>query len=324
MILKRRKNYKILIGILIGILLSATAVYATTKYASKNIYYINENSSLSSDNVQSAIDELADKFSNNKGCPKGYECFKPTTLSLGDYVSLTPTISSYTTDTSMTGYDSTQTIYPQELNLWRVISLNDNGTVDIISEHISSRTIYFQGQTGYQNFVGYLNVLASQYENRDYTIGSRYFGYNGQTEYITDTSKFTNAAPWTCSTGESCNPVENQGGGDTLYEKDYNLVKNVLGTTLATEPGDTSSSWYWIASRYYYYESTYTFELDERKIYGSGDMSEIKTYYSDYGILREDSSGASLRPILTLKSGLNYTGKGTSDSPIIPIIYGSN
>ncbi len=135
---------------------------------------------------------------------------------LGSYVSLTPTLSSYTTDISYTGYTSTQTINPQELNLWRIISINDDGTVDIISEYVSSVDVYFKGLTGYQNFVGYLNLLASKYENSIFTVGSRYFGYNGQTEYITDISGFNYPAPWTCSTGESCNPVESQGGGDNL------------------------------------------------------------------------------------------------------------
>mgnify|MGYP007056314996 CR=1 FL=1 len=45
-------------------------------------------------------------------------------LSLGDYVSYTPTSTSYTTDTSKTGYSSTQIINPSELNLWRVLKKN--------------------------------------------------------------------------------------------------------------------------------------------------------------------------------------------------------
>ena len=209
-------------------------------------------------------------------CPNGYTCLdKKTSLALGDYVKLTPTKSSYTTDKSKTGYTSTQTINPQELNLWRVISINNDGTVDVISEHVSSTAIHFQGQTGYQNLVGYLNVLASQYENSTYTKDSRAFGYNGQTEYITDTSKFTNLAPWECSTGESCNPVESQGGGDELYTKDYNLVKSVLGTTVASKL-DGTKYFYWMASRYYYYSSATAYGWFGRLVSTSGDV------YHDY------------------------------------------
>ena len=256
----------------------------------------------------------------DKGEFKGTVTFKTDnsqSISLGSYVKMTPTKSSYTTDTSKTGYTRTQTINPQELNLWRVISINSDGTVDIISEHVSSTAIYFQGLTGYKNLVGYLNVLASQYENSTYTKGSRHFGYNGQTEYITDTSKFTNPAPWTCSTGEDCNPVESQGGGDELYTKDYNLVKSVLGTAVATTPDGTAYN-YWMASRYYYYLLDNYYYWIGRNVRTSGfvDNSLIPLY--DYNSVSFDSAYAnySLRPILTLKSGLKYSGLGTETYPM--------
>ena len=260
--------------------------------------YSNAKTGINCTNIQCTIDSLA----------RG----DVADMALGSYVKMTPTKSSYTTDTSKTGYDSTQTINPQELNLWRVISINNDGTVDVVSEHVSSIEIYFQGQTGYLNFVGYLNVLASQYENSTYTKGSRHFGYNGQTEYITDTSKFTNSAPWTCSTGGSCNPVESQGGGDELYTKDYNLVKSVLGTAWASKPnGD--KYWYWMASRYYNYSSTTSWHWNGRHVDPAGDV------YSDslYGNPSSYSRNNSLRPILTLKSGLKYTGSGTEADPYV-------
>lgn len=260
----------------------------------------------------------------DKGEFKGTVTFKTDnsqSISLGSYVKMTPTKSSYTTDTSKTGYTEAETINPQELNLWRVISLNDDGTVDVVSEHISSTAINFKGQTGYQNLVGYLNVLAKQYENSTYTKGSRAFGYNGQTEYITDTSKFTNTAPWTCSTGGSCNPIESQGGGDELYTKDYNLVKSVLGTVVASKL-DGTADYYWMASRYYGYSSATNYCWTGRNVDASGDVG-----YSYYGLYRYYSSDFksynyrySLRPILTLKSGLKYTGSGTEDKPYVPSI----
>ena len=315
--LKRRKNYKWIIGIMIGIILSLTGVYAATQYTSKNIYYNNEKSSLSSEDVQGAIDELAEKAKAPAGssCPSGYVCFqKKTTLALGDYVSMTPTKSSYTTDKSKTGYSSTQTINPQELNLWRVISINDDGTVEMISEHVSSTAVYFFGKTGYQNLVGYLNVLASQYENSTYTIGSRHFGYNGQTEYITDTSKFTNPAPWTSSTGSST--VESQGGGDTLYQKDYDLINTVLGTRVATNPESSSSSDYWMASRYYSYSLSTIYYWNVRFVDDSGSDSNYGLYSFVGSGFIAFNHGYSLRPIMVLKSGLKYDGVGTEDYPM--------
>ena len=310
--LKRRKNYKIIIGIVIGIVISITTVYAATYIGSgSDLTYDNGTSGLTSTNAQDALDELY-KYKTFAKCPDGYICKK---LSLGDYVSMTPTKSSYTTDTSKTGYTSTQTINPQELKLWRIINLNSDGSIDVISQYVSSSTIYFQGMTGYQNFIGYLNVLASQYENSTYTKKSRHFGYNGQTEYITDTSKFTSTAPWNCSTGGSCNPVESQGGGDVLYEKDYNLVKTALGTTVANVSGSSSGVSYWTASRLYYYGSTTNYNWIGRNISTSGDLARNLLYYYDTSSFGTRNYGGALRPILTLKAGLSYSGSGTESDP---------
>ena len=311
--MKKEKSYnsKILIGIILGILLSLVGVKAASNTEKgTNLLYNNSKSGLSSTNVQDAIDEVY----NNSLCPSGYVCLqKKTTLALGDYVKMTPTKSSYTTDKSKTGYSSTQTINPQELNLWRVISINDDGTVEMISEHVSSTVVGFEGQTGYQNLVGYLNVLASQYENSAYTTGSRYFGYNGQTEYITDTSKFTNPAPWTSSTGS--NTVESQGGGDTLYQKDYDLINNVLGTRVATTPNG-SSAYYWMASRYYGYSDSTFYYWSGRSVNTSGS-NFTRGLYNCYGSsLYAYNDSRSLRPIVVLKSGLKYEGVGTEDYPM--------
>ena len=313
----KNKNYKLFIGLMIGILIPIISVWAVNKYSAEDVFYNNENSNLSSVDVQGAVDELSDKYKKIYGsgtsCPDGYVCLqKKNTLALGDYVKMTPTKASYTTDASKTGYTSTQTINPQELNLWRVIKLNDDGTVEMISEHVSSTAVYFSGQTGYQNFVGYLNVLASQYENSTYTKGSRYFGYNGQTEYITDTSKFTNPAPWTSSTGSST--VESQGGGDTLYTTDYDLVNTVLGTRVATKLGGSSSS-YWIASRRYSYSSSTRYFWSARYMVTSS-LGGYGLYNYSNSSFSTSVGSASLRPILTLKSGLKYSGVGTEDYPM--------
>ena len=281
-----------------------SALASNDKLASR-FSYDNSKSNFNCSDVQCAIDQL-DLALGGSG------------LFLGAYVSMIPDKSSYTTDASKTGYTSSQTINPRELNLWRVISINDDGTADMISEYVSSTAVYFSGKTGYQNLVGYLNVLASQYENSTYTKGSRYFGYNGQTEYIPDTSKFVNPAPWTCSTGGSCSPVESQGGGDTLYTTDYNLVNTVLGTRLATKPGSTSGSSYWMDSRYYYYSSSTFYSWYGRSVSSTGSDSISNLYRYSSSSFYTYSNSHSLRPIVTLKSGLKYTGSGTADDPFKP------
>ena len=312
---EKKYNYKYVIGLFIGLIVSVTGVYAATTYNANIVYYSNTNSSLVSDDVQGAIDELANKFTPLSSCPGNYLCII-TVLTAGDYVSYTPSSTSFTTDGNMTGW-SAETINPSELNLWRVLSINGDGTVDIISEYVSSVEVYFDEEIGYQNLVGYLNVLAAQYENSTYTCGSRHFGYNGQTEFITDTSKFRNPAPWTCSTGGSCSsaPVESQGGGDTLYTTDYNLVNTVLGTRVAKKVGTTTATDYWMASRYYYYASATYYSWNNRYVNWSGAAKDSYLYnYSSSGF---DSYGRSfaLRPIVTLKAGVIYSGSGTSSDP---------
>ena len=307
---------KIILAIAIGFLLSGVVVSAAEVLYSKNFTYSTSNSTLKSTNVQGAIDELATK--SKSYCPSKYKCYKlHKTPEPGDYVKMTPTLTSYTTDTSKTGYTSTQTINPSELNLWRVLKVNSNGTIEMISEYTSSTYVYFKGQTGYQNFVGYLNVLASKYENSKYTKGSRYVGYNGQTEYITNTSKIdSTTAPWTSSTRSST--TESLGGGDTLYQDDYNLMQTVLGTRAANKVGTSSASCYWLASRYYSYSSStnwYYIGLDSCTL---GHVSAYALYYYSSGSFNTGSLSTALRPIVILKSGITYTpALGTSDDPFV-------
>ena len=263
--------------------------------------YDNSKSNLDCSDIQCAIDKIDSLFGDS--------------VYLGAYVSMTPKKSSYQTDTSKTGYSSSQVINPQELNLWRVININKNGTVDMVSEYVSNNAIYFSSKVGYQNLVGYLNVLASQYENDTYTKRSRYFGYYNQTEYIMDTSKFVFPTSWKCSTGENCNLVEAQGGGDSLYTNDYDLVFRSLSTLEATKLNSNQNSDYWVSSRYYQYKSANDYSWNGRMIDSHGTISSSALYYHD-SKFQDYSVGYSLRPIVTLKSGLKYTGKGTKDDPI--------
>ena len=314
-----KKNFKyILITIITMFILTITSIYAANTISGSQVTYDNTSSRLSSTNVQGALDEIYTSISTSTACPEGYFCKeKKTSPIAGDYVKMTPTLTSYTTDTSKTGYTSTQTINPSELNLWRVLKVNSDGTIEMISEYTSSTLVYFRGQTGYLNFVGYLNELASKYENSKYTIGSRYVGYNGQTEYITDTSKITSTtAPWTSLTGS--NTVESQGGGDTLYQNDYNLIKSVLGTVVANKVGTGNASSYWLASRYYSYNSSTSWYYNGRCIDAIGNLSNGYLYYYRSGSFKTSNNSNALRPIVILKSGISYTpAVGTSEDPFV-------
>ena len=286
----------------------------TPSYRSSEASYDNTNSGMKSNNVQDALDEL-------------YQCAenKEVTLSVGNYVQMTPSTSSYTTETKYTGADSPETITPTELNLWRVIRVNSDGTYDAVSEYVSSTNVTFKGKTGYQSFIYYLNVLASKYENPKYTVGSRIMGYNGQTEFITDTSYFDGTdlkagTEWTSST--SGTPAEEYlGRGDELYQTDYDLVKAAYGgasdSAKANKVGTTTATTYWLGSRYYHWNSSTSFTFNGRRVIALGNVSiSGLRNYSDDG-WNVFSRSYALRPIITLRSGLTATGSGTSSDPYV-------
>ena len=307
-------------GFIIGALLfTGISVYALNTWHSKNI--IVDTSKIDSLTEDATVQEVIEDLYKKDYCPSKYKCYKIHSIpEVGDYIKMTPTSTSYTTDTSKTGYTGTQTINPSELDTWRVIKVNSDGTIEIVSENISSTAVYFRGQTGYKNLVGYLNELANQYQNTKYTIKARYMGYNGQTEYLTDTANTVDStattAPWTCSTGGSCSTVESQGGGDTLYTNDTDLVKNAIGTLVANKKGLSASN-YWLASRHYYYRSSSDWYYYGRIISSSGNVS-INKLYSYYGGFSAGNGSYCLRPILTLKSGISYTAAlGTSEDPFV-------
>ncbi len=58
-----KKNYKIILGIIIGGIISGVGVYAATMISSSNISYDNSKSGLTSTNLNGAIDELYEKMS---------------------------------------------------------------------------------------------------------------------------------------------------------------------------------------------------------------------------------------------------------------------
>ena len=245
-------------------------------------------------------------------------------VNLGDYISLIPDASTYTISSSITGYDTDQTITPNELTLWRVISKNQDGSVDAVSEYVSSNEVYFKGVQGYANLVGGLQTIAASYAKTGYTIATRMMGYDGQTLTIADTSAFdgtTNTAPSTTSTSSPITGTgqEYSGGvlGDTLYLKDYLLVKNVYGNVIAKKVGATTGTSYWLSSRRFRYRNATDFNFFGRRVDADGSLSSnvLRYFHSSWGGY---ALNYSVRPILTLKSGVSIaSGSGTSASPYI-------
>ena len=330
-----KKNARALFFLLIGVAIAIPVAYCTEiLYDSANVGYDNTTSQMNATTVQTAIDELKTR----KDSIVSY-----TGLLLGDYFTMVPDASTFTIKAGTTGYSSDQTITPNELTLWRVIDIHNDGSVDAVSEYVSSTGVYFNGVTGFANFVGGLQTIAAQYAKSGYTIDTRMMGYGGQTATIqpksstctgtcqtTTTYAFdgtTNTVPGTTTLSpETGTGKEYSGGvlGDTLYLKDIQLVGNVYKTDTITygirglkayKVDDTTTSGnYWLASRQFSRNTTTDFLFYGRATHsGSLGGSYLRRFNGSWSDVPRSFF---LRPIITLKSGIQISGgSGTKGNP---------
>ena len=87
-------------------------------------------------------------------------------LKIGDYVEYTPdTASAYSLTSAVSGYTSNQSI-PQETMKWQIMSINEDGTVDLVSSTSTKKEIHLMGAIGYNNGIYLLNdICKKQYSN---------------------------------------------------------------------------------------------------------------------------------------------------------------
>lgn len=232
-------------------------------------------------------------------------------VKLGDYINLSPVASSYQIPTTLTGYSSVQTINPRELNLWRVIKKNANGSVDVVSEYVSNVDVHFYGKEGYKKLAGSLNEIAAQYTNPKYVTATRHLGYSGQTVNLTDDTIFSSTTvPFEKTTEDNNNEVH--GGGDMLHLDDYVALQTALETKATTKQNGSSSAYY-LASRNFN-SSANSWNFASKIINTSGEI-ENAPLYTYNGSYADNDISSSIRPVLTLRSSLEPTnGDGASSA----------
>lgn len=224
-------------------------------------------------------------------CINRVEAQKISDVNIGDYIKMTPTSTSYVPSSSDTGClnddNCKQNILnPSELNLWRVIRKNKDGTVDVVSEYVSSEKILFYGKTGYMNLIKGLNTIAAQYTNTKYVQSTRYVGYNNQIER--------------CSTFslDEC-------PADEEYKTDIELIKAAIGTMVSKNKNGVNTT-YWLASRSILtVDSLSTFYgrvVSKNDLFDTTRLVEVDTPIK---------SELSVRPILTLKSDIDLPKKSS-------------
>ena len=99
-----------------------------------------------------------------------------SSLKVGDYVKYTPdTAEDYYLPSSISGYvlGSDQTIVQNKSLKWQILSVNDNGSVDLVSD-VPTDPIYIQLSLGYNNGVYiYDDIAFKQYSNKTLGIEAR-------------------------------------------------------------------------------------------------------------------------------------------------------
>lgn len=200
------------------------------------------------------------------------ELKKLSSVQIGSYVKMKPDKEKYAISSDKTGSDSSKEFNLKELNIWRIINVDQSGTVEMISDKTTSVSLSFSGNRGYQNALAVLQELALQYSNSKYVISARCPGYNNQALTLDDVS-FMDKEP---SDGVNY-------GQDDGYISDFQKINSFLITTKADS---TDQANYWIASRVY----------DQ-----NGDVAQ--GYYQKFG-LRYVSSNGELQ-FATLKYNTN-------------------
>ncbi len=149
--IKKRKNIIISIGIILLVILICGILYiGITVNKQFNKINNNTNSEIQVNNINS---------NGNENNLKVEDLVK-----VGDFVNYIPqnTVKSYTFLGNYTGQIGLDKTVYQETLQWRVLNINDNGTIDLISSTPTESEVTFRGALGYNNGVYLLNDFCNK------------------------------------------------------------------------------------------------------------------------------------------------------------------
>ena len=296
------------------------------------------------------INDIVNQFSDSQTKPDR------SFLKVGDYIDYTPdTAGNYmglgTSENEKAGStDNPADGIPQDTTLkWRVMNINNDGSVDIVSAAPIATNVYFQGSLGYNNGVLLLNDLCkSQYSNSTLGVTARSID-------LEDIEKKFN------STGINARNTYNNGnktyGQTQTYTNNYSYtpdIYNHVGKTAAEESKDYYSTpttathsqkgTLEVQQTYYYFSNTPSSYFDDSTfhelIFGTGTAYWLASRYAScysadayFGLRLVDSAtlgGLTLfdsndnpynydlrvRPVVSLGSNIKIsTDGGTADAP---------
>ena len=253
-------------------------------------------------------------------------------VKVGDYIRFVPENTSYTISSSLTGYPENQTINPSELTIWRVIKINLDNSVDVVSQYLPTNETIFTGLIGYNKFVGSLNTIASQYTKEGYVISARNIGFESQQEDVSNVkayNEFINKSWEEIKSYVKLNgSVALNMSTDESYKEDTELVQRALGrlgaTPVPTDDKVYSGYWrYYISSRNAEYKTLFPYlnsyvryvdgprdnEISQTIVYSCSDSN------SNGGCENGSSTDIRIRPIITLSPTIDIiSGDGSSEN----------
>lgn len=203
-------------------------------------------------------------------------------LKVGDYVNYTyDTISQgYNLPSTESGYSTNQAITQTTPLKWRILNINkENGTMDLISEKVTSQPIYLNGALGYNNGVYLLNdICKTLYSNSNINIHARSLniedienqmnttGENVKKAYVNVESKFqygqtkTYGQPGSETENNTYYPDiyarENTSGVNTTSTKDDGIGNSENGYTFPTIATSIQADTLTVTQTFYYFKET--------------------------------------------------------------------
>lgn len=267
------------------------------------------------------------------GCGSKYSDKKAlwNNAKVGDYVFLESNSKQYTIAKEKSGYEKNQSIKTNELKLWRVINVNKDLTVDVVSEYLPQDEIIISGLIGYNNYVGLLNEIAFEYGNNAFVEQARNVGYSNQRENVAVIKSFNNLMSKKWSEIKKEESIDNiiELSTDDSYITDLELIEKTIGTILASPESTSEHKYtgyfrYLISSRDAEYNSLFPYiKLYVREIDRDSTVSKIsKTEIYDCSNMNSNGCEAiptvseRIRPILTLKhNAIIKSGDGSENSP---------
>jgi len=272
---------------------------------------------------------------------RGNEVFK-----VGDYVQMN---SHYNCPTNIPNTYTGSTISSlcsgtnkKQLNLWRVISISDNNTIELVSEY-TTNAITFNGTIGYRKYIDGLNFISGYFQNETYSRMARSAGYSGnvQTPVLEHNTSAWGSPNYydsnyqkgqciiqengsTADYFESMNHIqqisyERQGIGDIGYTDDTTKINAVYGTISAPKHGTSTNTGYFLASRSYVYSSnTCKYNITNVTANGTIDRQQPYLITGNNTSITNASISSTVRPVITMYSYvIPFTGAGTKANPYI-------